>query len=273
MAGRDKVAAALVDIVALLGASSEPHSGRAIKVALAETHPRAAIESALRVGVESKRLSAVEGARKARLYRVGAATVTTVPSVPATVPVSRQDDSKAAPGLCTRRQLAELLGQHMQTVTKWEQDGMPITERGRRGKPSLYAVAAVQAWLEAREVAAQTGGAVDVARQRARKELAQAVLAEQTYQIRAKELLPRQDVEKAWAGEVSAVRTKLLSWSTTIADRVHRAGMLTGVAGVERELRDATEDVLRELADPGRIVDEDETDDDDEQGEPSALTA
>jgi hypothetical protein len=38
--------------------------------------------------------------------------------------------------LVTRRELAARLGVHMQTVTKWEREGLPIAERGRRGRPS-----------------------------------------------------------------------------------------------------------------------------------------
>lgn len=243
-------------------------SGRAIKAALAGTHRRAAVESALVAGVGLERLRCEAGSAGARLYTTSERAVPPSQTVPEPFRESDHADEPPMDGArLTRRELAERLGVHMQTLTKWEREGLPIAERGRKGKPSLYREVDVRAWLAAREEAAQTGGVVDVARERARKDRAQAVLAEQTYQIRAKELLPRVDVEKTWAAEVSAVRTRLLSWSTTIADRVHRAGTLHGVAGVERELRDATEDVLRELANPGRVADDDEADDYDDQAD------
>lgn len=155
----------------------------------------------------------------------------------------------------------------MQTVTKWEQDGMPVAEPGRKGKPSLYRLVDVQAWLGAREDAAKNNGTFGVAQERARKERAQAQLAEQTFQMRSRDLLPRQEIERVWAAEVAAVRTKLMAWSTTIADRVHRAGTLDGIVGVEHELREAVENVLRELADPERIVEPPPAPDDDEEDE------
>lgn len=154
--------------------------------------------------------------------------------------------------LVTRRDLAKRLDVHMQTVCKWEQDGMPIAQRGRAGKPSLYDELAVRAWLEAREVAAKTSGTVDVARERAMKERAQAELARQTYQMRQRELVPRVEVERVWSSEVAAVRTKLLAIPQAYADRVHRAATLEGLIGVEQVLKDAVVDALRELSDPER---------------------
>jgi P27 family predicted phage terminase small subunit len=150
--------------------------------------------------------------------------------------------------LVTRKELARRLGVHMQTVTKWEREGLPVATRGRRGRASTYSERSTREWLEARESAAQKGGLVDVARERARKERAQAILAEQTFQTRARELLPAAEVEKAWLAEIQAVRTAILSTYTTQADRVHRAAILHGVVGVERELRDIAHELLRELS-------------------------
>ena len=151
-------------------------------------------------------------------------------------------------GLLTRRALAERLGVHMQTVTKWERDGLPTAKRGAKGRPSLYDETEVRAWRQAREEAAKSSGIVDVAQERARKERAQAILAEQTYAIRSREFLPKHEIERAWAAETTAIRTHLLAWSTTLADRVYRAATLEGLGGVERVLHDATREVLRELA-------------------------
>lgn len=151
--------------------------------------------------------------------------------------------------LVTRRQLAELLDVHMQTVTKWEREGLPVAARGRKGKPSKYSEAEARAWLEAREEAAkQPGAALDLVQERARKEHWQALLAEQTHKARERELLPRAEVEKAWGAEVASVRAKLLAWPAMLADRVHRAATLDGLPGVERVLHESVRDVLRDLA-------------------------
>ncbi len=161
-------------------------------------------------------------------------------------------NSTAAELLLTRRELAARLHVHMQTISKWEQDGMPIAERGRRGRASRYQQSEIQRWLTHREQAAQKSGLFDVAQERARKERAQAALAEQSYQTRERELLPRSEVEKVWSAEIAAVRTKLLAIPIAFADRVHRASTLDGLVGVERALKDAVYDALRELANPDR---------------------
>jgi phage terminase Nu1 subunit (DNA packaging protein) len=153
--------------------------------------------------------------------------------------------------LVTRREIAGILGVHMMTVTKWEQTGMPVREPGRKGKPSLYSEADVRAWLEAREEAARNGtGGLNPLQQRARKDLAQAMLAEQTLEERAGNLLRRDDVEKSRAAEIAGVRSKILSWPMTIAPALHREAALHGRVGVERVLQHAVEELLRDLAEP-----------------------
>lgn len=154
--------------------------------------------------------------------------------------------------LITRRELAELRAVHYNTVIDWERDGMPVAKKGSRGRPSMYSQAAVEAWLEAREAAAANGSRLDVSQERARKERAQALLAEQMYASRARDLLSRTDVEHEWAAEIAGVRAVFLAVPTTFAARVFRAGTLDGEAGTERVLREVVNEVLRELADPDR---------------------
>lgn len=156
------------------------------------------------------------------------------------------------PKLVTRRELAKILDVTMSGVTKWEQAGMPVVAPGRKGKPSLYSEADVRKWLAEREETARDNGTYDLARERARKEKAQAILAEQTVAIRARDLVPRDEVEKTWAAEVIAVRAKLLSWPATISDRLYREAKLNGLRGVERTIKDAVEELLLELSKPKR---------------------
>lgn len=153
--------------------------------------------------------------------------------------------------LLTRRQLSELLGVHMQTVTKWEHEGLPVALRGRRGRASQYKASDVREWLAAREAAKQAdavAGGLDVAQERAKKERWQARLAEQTYMVRARQLLPAVDVEKVWAARVSAARNVLLAAVASHSDTIYRAATVEGVAGVERELKSLVYASLHELA-------------------------
>lgn len=156
--------------------------------------------------------------------------------------------SVAPGGLLTRRELAALLDINMMTVTKWERDGLPIAEIGRKGKPSKYLEGDVRAWLDAREKEADRGDVSSVAKAKARQATAQAELAEQAYLARAGRLLPAEEVERVWSAEVEAVRSAILATYTTQADTVHRAAVLDGVAGVEKELKRMAYDLLRQLS-------------------------
>ena len=74
--------AALAAVVSALEAEARPMSGRAIKGALVDSeHPRAAIEQALRLGVQNGALIVRTGPRNARLYEVGVPVSRSVPRV------------------------------------------------------------------------------------------------------------------------------------------------------------------------------------------------
>lgn len=149
----------------------------------------------------------------------------------------------------TRRELAELLDCDMRTISKWQEEGLPVLHHGRGGRPSRYDEAAVRAWLQAREEFAKTpGAALDLVQERARKERWQGLLAEQTFNVRARKLLPADEIEQQLSARVNATRTKLLSWQTILSDAVFREATLNGLPGVEAVLKKAVHEVLRELA-------------------------
>jgi len=125
---------------------------------------------------------------------------------------------------------------------------MPVAERGRGGRPSRYDVAKCRAWRTAHQdhgVADAPGG---LFKERARRELAQALLVEQTYAVRAKTLLPAEEVERVWSAEQTAVRAMLLALPQAYADRLCRAATQDGVAGAEHAIRQMVDEVLTELA-------------------------
>lgn len=161
--------------------------------------------------------------------------------------------------LLTRLEVAYRLGVNPQTVTKWIEEGLPVAERGKGRRPSRYDESSVRRWVAAREKAVEgqrpsgrppsgDGDAPNLIASRARKELAQAIEAEQRVALRAGKLIPIEDVDKLWSGQVAAVRARLLSWPTALSDRIHRVAVIEGPAGVERVLLEATHDLLRELA-------------------------
>lgn len=148
----------------------------------------------------------------------------------------------------TRKELAKLLGCDARTVSKWQEEGLPVAVRGRGGRPSRYDEAQVQAWIAVRTEAGKREGALDWSQERALKEHWQAQLSEQLHAARARDLLPRVEVEKEWSAFVTAIRSKLLSWAATLTDRLDRARTLHGLPGMERAIDEAVRDVLRELA-------------------------
>lgn len=168
---------------------------------------------------------------------------------PQTRPPAKTRKRAAPPGL-TRRELAKAMGVVMQTVTKWEARGMPVLQRGRKGKPSYYDLAACEQWKAAIEQQGNTGSTVDVAMERARKERAQAAIAEQLFQQRANTLLPREETERQWEQHIVGTRNTMLTLAQKLADGAYQAGQRGGVPGLERFLADAFETVLREWAAP-----------------------
>lgn len=150
--------------------------------------------------------------------------------------------------LLTRIELSKRLEVYPDTISKWERAGLPVAEPGRRGLASLYDLAAVQKWRADREKAAKQNGTFDLQRERARKERAQALVAEQTLAVRAGELIPRAEVVQTWSKELAAIRSKLLAWPATLSDQIVRAAELGGVPAVEKLLQTAVEELLTELS-------------------------
>ena len=151
--------------------------------------------------------------------------------------------------LLSRRELADALGIHPQTVTKLVGEGLPVAKRGRPGSGHGYREADCRAWTQARQQLAETDQ-LDLTRERARKERAQALLAEQKYKLLEGELLPREEVAKVWSAHVAAVRAYLLAVPDFLTDEVCRAFELEGQAGVYSVLRKAMHETLTELARP-----------------------
>lgn len=153
--------------------------------------------------------------------------------------------------MVTRLQLAAELGLNPRYVSKLLEEGLPIQVRGKGGRASMFDLSVCRAWLEARnrvDEPAVDGVSRGLTAERARKERAQALLAEQLYAVRSGKLLDAETVEKRWAAEITAARSVILSSYTTAADRVFRAGTIDGLVGVERELKAIAYGVLRELS-------------------------
>lgn len=144
------------------------------------------------------------------------------------------------PALVTRRELAKRLNANPRSVSRWLEEGAPVVDRGKGGHAALFDEGAVRAWLRTRETTPASA--------RVRFEVARAAECEQRVAQRAGQLISVEAVEKGWAAIVSAVRAKLLALPTTLADRLHRASVQHGAAGIEAVLEEAVFDTLHELA-------------------------
>lgn len=142
-------------------------------------------------------------------------------------------------GLMTRKDLAEAFSCDVRTIARWQDEGMPVAERGRGGHASKYSLPAVIAWK-----AGQADGLAGSMSSRHRKELAQALEAEQRIAIKSKELVSAADIEQLIAGEYARCRTKLLGLSRKLkAEMPHLT--ITDVGKIDAGIREA----LKALAD------------------------
>ncbi|MDH3727592.1 MAG: hypothetical protein OER77_08685 [Myxococcales bacterium] len=151
--------------------------------------------------------------------------------------------------LLTRAELAQRLGVHRQTIVNWEKAGLVPEVRGRRGVSSKYKLSKVNRWRDEQDRAVrQELGDSSPAAERAKRDRAQRKLLEQTFEVRARRLLPADEVRKVWGAHIAAVRSKILALPAMAAARVHRAGKLGGQRGTSMELKSVAAELLRELA-------------------------
>ena len=161
--------------------------------------------------------------------------------------------------LVTRAALAKVLEINASTVTKWVAEGLPVAAYGRGGTPHRFDAAACQAWVAARAAVASSPVHLDLVQERARRERAQAQLAEQTLAIRSGTFVLREEMERAWAAEIHAVRTMLLGLSSHWSDRFGRALQVGGPTAMQKEIDASVREALLQFADPNRaIVDPDD---------------
>lgn len=155
--------------------------------------------------------------------------------------------------LFTRRQVAAFFGVHPMTITKWQDQGMPIAQHGGKGIESKYRLADVIKWRidsELQRLGMHRGEALNLEVESARLKRAQAEKTELDVNARRGELLEVEDVEREWSKIIAASKAKLLVLPGLMVQR----GLIEPRA--EDEARDIVEDALRELADSEASVED-----------------
>lgn len=170
------------------------------------------------------------------------------PAPPAEKP---SPDAAAPPGSFTRRQLAEAFRVHIQTVTGWEQDGLPVETRGGPGRPSFYSLPDCVQWRIERELLARgvggEAGAISPQNERAMLDRKRREELELRMQKQRGELVSVDEAARDFADVANAVKSRLRRIPDAVADRL-LAATADGPSAVKTMLLAEIDEALRELA-------------------------
>lgn len=153
-------------------------------------------------------------------------------------------------GLLTRSELAVAFRVMPSTIIKWARAGMPVADRGGRGRGAKYSLEAVVAWRVQSQTTSregQEGEQLNLSVERARLARVQTSKAELEVAARQRELLPADEVRRVVGGAFHAVRVRLLALGRSVAERCLLAGT-QGAAAIQAVIDDAVHEALAELA-------------------------
>lgn len=168
--------------------------------------------------------------------------------------------ARSTVGCFTRKELAAAFDAHMQTITKWEQEGMPVEQRGTRGRPSLYRLSVCIAWRIERELKAR--GAGDTSSKLSPHEQRAALDAKRTEEldlkirVRKEELIEVAEAERDLANVATATKARVRRIPAAVAEKVVAVAIREGSAAVRALLLAEIDDALRELAAHGDTVED-----------------
>jgi len=158
----------------------------------------------------------------------------------------------------TRQEIADLFGVSHTTVDAWLKRGLPVIQRGSKGKAWVINTAEVSAWLEQRAKETAPGGEQSDERELKRRKLAAETAKVELELARVRgEVVPLRQLERALANTFAEVKTNLRSVPSRVA---------TAIIGEESETRikavilKEIDQALEALGD----LDLDEPDDDDD---------
>ena len=129
----------------------------------------------------------------------------------------------------TRQEIADLFGVSHTTVDAWIKRGMPVSQRGSRGKAWQINTAEVSAWLEQRAKESAAGGDQADERELKRRKLAAETAKVELELSRAQgEVVPLAQLERALSNTFAEVKTNIRSVPSRVA---------TAILGEESETR------------------------------------
>ena len=142
--------------------------------------------------------------------------------------------------IVNKRQLSEILGVSEETLTSWQADGMPVKTKGAQGVSGEYEPAAAIRWWLDREL-----DKVRSEQPRDRLARVQADRIEMDMTRERGELIPAEEIDPAWSGQVIATRQEMLSLPPYWAPRIRRSE--NDDAAIDL-MAGAIEDALRKMS-------------------------
>ena len=146
-----------------------------------------------------------------------------------------------------RSELAIVFGVSETTITKWTKDGMP-REQAKGTAGSVYSTGDCIRWFANREksklVASVDGSIFDLNTERARLAHHQANKTALEEKVLNGELIPAEEIKKAWGDAVMASRSKFLALPGKLAKVAINA---ESVKEVEREADRLVREALEEI--------------------------
>lgn len=136
-------------------------------------------------------------------------------------------------------ELAQIMGVSKQTISAWQEEGLPVATRGVRGRPNSYDTAKVVKWFAARE----SGKSEETQKDRLSRVQADRIEMEMAHQ--RGELVPAAEIAPAWSGIVIAVRQALLAIPAGVAPLLAQAD---GQDEIRTLLEEAIADALTKLS-------------------------
>lgn len=157
--------------------------------------------------------------------------------------------------IVNRAELAQIYGVDRTTVDAWVHQGVPMEERGGRGRPHRFNTAHVREWREQtiRDQAAGTAR-VDEAELRRRELAAKTELAELTLAKQKRLVAPLDEIERAVSKAFAEVRANVRNLPSRVATQIVGE---TDEARLKSVLLREIDQALEALADTDLITAED----------------
>lgn len=168
----------------------------------------------------------------------------------------------------SRRDLAAVFGVSLPTIDTWVRQGCPFDQRGGRGKEWTFDTADVARWREERAAADAGSQDVDLEKLKARRALAECMLAELELAKAQGSVAPLEQMERAVTRAVAEVQINLRG--RLITRLVTQLIGETDETTFKRVALAEVDDVLTSLASLDVTADEPTDEDGDEGGDESA---